>query len=66
MESRKKSMCDFVYGDCEAVKDPSKFVDIWITTDRNPCVVCGIVKSQCKFYKEMVVKGVFGEEKKPP
>ena len=62
----KSDMLEFVYGKCEAMKEPRKFIHDWITTDRNPCSVCGNDKSKCSFYKELVAKGVLSEEENPP
>jgi len=65
MEREKKNMCDFVYGDCELVKQSGKFVSVWLKTNRNPCSVCGADKSQCCYYRELVAKRAFDEEENP-
>ena len=59
-------MCDFVRSGCEAVKEPEKFLHDWFKTNGNPCSVCGTDKSQCKYYKILVDKGVISEEENPP
>jgi len=66
MESRKRNMCDFVYGDCELVKESGKFVSVWLKTNGNPCSKCRAEKTKCRFYKELVAKGVVGEEENLP
>lgn len=49
-----KSMCDFVYGGCEAVKEPERFLEFWFKTKKKPCLVCSADKSKCPFYHELV------------
>ena len=55
-------MLVYIRGKCRAVIDPSRFVDIWIQSDRNPCSVCDTYKSKCRSYKELVAKGMVGGE----
>jgi hypothetical protein len=59
----KINMCDFVRGRCESVKRSDKFVADWLTTKRNPCLVCNMDKSMCRYYKELVDKGLLIEER---
>jgi len=62
----RSDMLEFIRGKCEAVMEPRKFIHDWITTDRNPCSICDTNKSKCSYYKELVAKGVVGEEENPP
>ena len=59
-------MHDFVDGQCKAVKEPEKFVNDWLVTDKNPCSVCGNDKSKCSFYEELVTKGAIAEKENQP
>jgi len=62
----RPDMLEFIRSKCIAVMEPRKFIHDCITTDRNPCSVCGTDKSMCSFYKELVGRGVVGEEENPP
>jgi hypothetical protein len=57
----KLTMCDFVHGRCEAVKKADKFVADWLSTKRNPCLACNRDKSMCRYYHELVDKGLLIE-----
>jgi len=59
-------MEDFISGKCAAVKDPKKFVDDWLATDKNPCSVCNGDRSKCQYYNELVEKGAISEEENTP
>ena len=63
---RKKNMCDFVYGGCEVVKEPEKFIAMWLNANGNPCSVCGEDKSKCSFYRKLIENGVIAEKENPP
>jgi len=52
------TMCDFVRGGCEVVKESNTFLTFWLATKRNPCLVCGYDKLQCVFYNEMIDNGL--------
>ena len=47
-------------------KGTEEFVHDWITTNRNPCSVCGTDKSKCAFYKELIEKGAIEKGDKQP
>ena len=55
-------MYDFVSGKCAVMEDKSRFIDCWIETNGNPCLVCDMDKSNCSFYMELSEKGVLGKE----
>lgn len=59
----KTKMYDFVLGKCAVMEDKSRFLDLWLETKGNPCLVCGVDKSNCSFYIELSEKGVLGKEK---
>jgi len=55
---KRINMADFVQGRCEAAKEPEKFLNDWFRTKRKPCSICGKDKSECEFYKELVIRVV--------
>ena len=55
---RKRTMWSFVDGNCAAVKDPEKFLNDWLVSKRNPCSVCAKDKLKCRFFNELVGRGV--------
>lgn len=62
MEGGEKNMRDFVYENCELVKESGRFVTVWLKTHRNSCLECGADKTKCGFYKELAAKKVIEEE----
>ena len=60
-------MLEFIKGGCEAVgTDPKTFVRIWVKSGRNPCSICDGDKTKCRYYKEIVAKGIINEEENRP
>ncbi len=58
----QQDMLEFIQGKCEtAVRDPKKFVHIWIKSSRTPCAICEGDKAKCSYYKELVAKGAIDE-----
>ena len=58
---KKLLMCDFLHSGCEAVKEPKEFVADWTRTKGNPCLVCDIDHSECRFYKTLVNSGAMAK-----
>ena len=58
---RKTMMSDFVHGRCKAVKEPKKFVALWMKSKGNPCLVCDMDQSNCRYYKILVDRGAIIE-----
>jgi hypothetical protein len=63
--AKKRSIYDFVYGDCRMAKGSGLLVTVWLKTKGNPCSICSREKSTCGFYKELVAKGAISEEETP-
>ena len=55
--SRKFKLLDFVHNECDAAKEPEKFVDNWLNSSGNPCSICDKDKSKCKLYQKLVEIG---------
>jgi hypothetical protein len=52
------TMCDFIYGGCQAVKESHTFLTFWLATRRKPCLICDANKTKCDFYYELIDKGI--------
>ena len=51
--NKEINIWEFDPNNCEAMKEPEKFLDDWCTTNSNPCSKCGKDKSTCHFYKNL-------------
>lgn len=63
MTHQQPDMLEFIKSECEEVgTDPKTFVRNWVKSGRNPCIICDRDKSKCRYYKELVAKGIISEE----
>jgi hypothetical protein len=63
---KKKNMCDFVRGRCQALKETEQFISDWIATGGHPCSACGSNKLNCTYLKELVGEDASGGEPNEP
>jgi hypothetical protein len=48
----KIRIIDLIINKCEATHF-KEFVDYWVVTQGNPCLLCGVDKSRCDFFKHL-------------
>jgi len=41
--------------------NPTSFIENWLNTNGNPCLVCGKDKFKCNYYRELVESGIIDE-----
>ena len=58
----KINMWEFVPHNCEAMKEPEKFLEDWYRTESNPCSICSSDKSHCSYFKNLVERGIIDDE----